>query len=66
VRDTEFSHEPTEEDLAAIVAILLDEEAKTIQSSPIVSPWVAAARREAVEKWEQPARLSRQEWRITQ
>jgi hypothetical protein len=62
VSDSDFSYEPTEEDLAAIVAILLDDEAKTIQNAPIASPWVAAARREAVEKWEQPARLSRREW----
>jgi hypothetical protein len=59
VTDPDFEYDPTEEDVAAIVALLLEEKAKTIQNMPPGSPWVVAARREAVEKWAEPTRLSR-------
>ena len=51
--------EPTVEDVAAIVAVLFGEQTETIQESDWQSPWVAAARIEAIEKWKQPGRLSR-------
>ena len=56
--DTQFLDEPTEEDVAAIVAVLFSEQPKTIQNQPQPSPWAIAARREGVEKWEQPTGLS--------
>jgi hypothetical protein len=51
--------EPTDEDVAAIAAVLFSEQPETIQSSIQQSGWIAAGRLEAVEKWEQPNRLSR-------
>ena len=57
--DAQFPDEPTEEDVAAIVAVLFSEQPKTVQQQPGPSPWVVAARREGVEKWEQPTGLSR-------
>lgn len=51
--------EPTDEDVAAIAAILFSEQAEPIQELPTPSQWLIAARREAVETWEQPTRLSR-------
>ena len=57
--DAQFLAEPTEEDVAAIVAVLFGEQPKTIQETAVPSPWVIAARREAVEKWEQPTGLTR-------
>ena len=57
--DAPFLAEPTEEDVAAIAAVLFSEQQKTIQESAAPSPWVIAARREGVDKWEQPTGLSR-------
>jgi hypothetical protein len=52
--------EPTDEDIAAIAAIIFSEQAEPIQEPPPQrSPWLTAARREAVETWEQPTGLSR-------
>ena len=51
--------EPTDEDLAAIMVALFAEEAETIQPYGQQSPWITAARTEAIEKWEQPDRFSR-------
>ena len=51
--------EPTEEDVVAIAAVLLGECPETIQETLEPSPWVIAARREGVEKWEQPTGHSR-------
>jgi len=51
--------EPTEEDVAAIAAVIFSERLETIQHQPEPSAWVRAARREGVEKWEQPTGLSR-------
>jgi hypothetical protein len=51
--------EPTDEDVAAIAAILFTEQSEPIQEMPKPSPWLIAARREAVETWEQPTGLSR-------
>ena len=57
--DGQILEEPTEEDVAAIAAVLISEQPKTIQEPAMASPWVIAARREGVEKWEQPTGLSR-------
>ena len=51
--------EPTDEDVAAIAAVIFSEQAEPIQEPPVPSPWLIAARREAVETWERPTRLSR-------
>ena len=59
---SEFVDEPTEDDLAAIAAIIFSNESETIQIMPADSPWAVAGRREAVEKWEQLTRLSRIGW----
>ena len=40
-------------------AVLFSEQPKAIQEAAAPSPWVIAARREGVEKWEQPTGLSR-------
>ncbi len=61
--EPQFLDEPTEDDLAAIAAIVFGDSSKTIQERIRESPWLRAGRREAVEKWEQPNRLSRPEWR---
>jgi hypothetical protein len=51
--------EPTDEDVAAIATVLFSDQAEPIQEPPPRSPWLIAARREAVETWEQPTGLSR-------
>ena len=51
--------EPSDEDVAAIAAVLFSEQAEPIQPPPKPSLWLVAARREAVETWEQPTGLSR-------
>ena len=57
--DAQFLDEPTEEDVAAIAAVLFSERSITIQEAATPSPWVIAARWEGVEKWEQSTGLSR-------
>jgi hypothetical protein len=59
VTDAQILDEPTEEDVAAIAAVLFSEQPKTIQETVMPSQWVIAARREGVDKWEQPNGLSR-------
>jgi hypothetical protein len=51
--------EPTDEDIAAIAAIIFSAQTEPIQQPPAPTPWLTAARREAVETWEQPTGLSR-------
>jgi hypothetical protein len=58
--DPEFEIEPTDEDVAAIVAVLFGERAETIQINERTdSAWALAGRMESVEKWMQPGALSR-------
>jgi hypothetical protein len=51
--------EPTDEDVAAIAAAIFSEQPESIPEPPVPSPRLIAARREAVETWEQPTGLSR-------
>lgn len=51
--------EPTDEDVAAIVAVLLAQRAESPAADPPVSGWVQVARLERVDRWGQPTRLSR-------
>ena len=58
--DSEFNFEPTDEDVAAIVAVLFGERAETIQGNQQTdSAWALAGRMESVEKWMQPGKWSR-------
>ena len=58
--DPEFEIEPTDEDVAAIVAVLFGERAETIQNSERTdSAWALAGRMESIEKWRQSGTLSR-------
>lgn len=51
--------EPTDEDVAAIVAVLFAHPFELSISEPPISGWVQAARLERVDRWGQPVRLSR-------
>jgi hypothetical protein len=58
--DPEFEIDPTDEDVAAIVAVLFGERAETIQNNERTdSAWALAGRMESVEKWMQRGTLSR-------
>jgi hypothetical protein len=59
LNEVDSAFDVTEEDVAAIAAVLFSEQSKSIQENGApVSRWVQAGRLESVEKWEQPAGLS--------
>lgn len=51
--------EPSDEEVAAIVAVLFDQQSELIESRPTRPAWAVAALIEGTERWEQPDRLSR-------
>ena len=51
--------EPTEEEVAAIVAVLFAGEDPVKSPAPAISQWRQAALREGIDRWPQPIRLSR-------
>jgi len=56
---------PTDEDVAAIVCILVQEE--QAERRPLkANVWVAASRAEATDRWPQPKDQSRPTWSISQ
>jgi hypothetical protein len=56
---------PTDEDVAAIVCILVQDE-RTARRPVGENAWVAASRTEATDRWPQPADQSRPTWSISQ
>jgi hypothetical protein len=61
VSNDHFRQEPTEEEVAAIVAVLFADEQSESGLPISKSAWRAAARLDAVSRWPQPQRLSRPE-----
>ena len=52
--------EPTDEDVAAIVAVLFQDDVEAEATvGPVQSRWLVASRAEAVDRWVQSSRLSR-------
>ena len=60
MNEPEVGIEPTEEEVAAIAAVLFSERPESIQQAEaVVFRWALAGRLESIEKWEQPRGLSR-------
>ena len=55
-----FAIEPTEDEVAAIAAVLFAKTPESIQQLDVkMSRWALAGKLESVNKWEQPRELSR-------